>query len=708
MGYNVAMHTFTGQTALISSYDSSKTCIGAYFIQSTGASATDKFIGPCPILVGRNMEMTTAVAGALVHVYKWSDNIHWVFLGDCSSAATTRKVIMYEHNLSANTLTWKGAITLNWSLSGNKTMRGLRALVYEYSTGTVAVAGTAVTGTDTAWQTARVAVGARIGFGSTDPTEITNWYPISAIASDTGLTLENTAGTIDAGSSYVIEELRIATVVTNATATNGGLFLAKGLNPEVFTAANTNIAQATDTDNIRAVYWLADASSVANTTGGGLGVDDTFTNTQHYCWVINGGGGTTATIFKYNLRAALSPSSSKATDAFVLKTGNATTTGNISQVQNGRIFSIAHGDASGVKSFWFVTASRIYRVPESSIEDGSTTFLSAGDQMNEIPPGGTSTYAASGALSSVDYSDFADRLIIMTTAASSTRSYVTAYNTISSPMELIFLADDKQLDQSSSDSGGTIKPTILATVMSAWTEAGYLYLARHGTSATTNQVYVIPFGAHWTYAAAKGQRVITPALSTPGATRFDRVFVNATRQIGDSTFGTPPEAFRVYYRTAGISDNSGDWTLLDETGVISGLDGAESIQLMFEFKTLGTFCVPARIYNCGVVYQDSTTNSHYQPSVALSSIANKIFAWRFGTAWGSTVPTLYIKLYNAVTGDLLVSDDTASPSGTFEKSTDDGDTWSAYDTDDKGNDTTYIRYTPASLADDVKVRALLI
>lgn len=72
------------------------------------------------------------------------------------------------------------------------------------------------------------------------------------------------------------------------------------------------------------------------------------------------------------------------------------------------------------------------------------------------------------------------------------------------------------------------------------------------------------------------------------------------------------------------------------------------------------------------------------------------------------MPTLRIRLYNAETDGLILDDTTtASASGTFEKSTDDGQNWGSYNTTDKGNETTYIRYTPTSLADDIKVRALL-
>jgi hypothetical protein len=57
---------------------------------------------------------------------------------------------------------------------------------------------------------------------------------------------------------------------------------------------------------------------------------------------------------------------------------------------------------------------------------------------------------------------------------------------------------------------------------------------------------------------------------------------------------------------------------------------------------------------------------------------------------------------------LLLDDTTAlQASGIFEKSINDGAAWGSYNTTDKANETTYIRYTPTVLGDDIKVRALL-
>ena len=93
--------------------------------------------------------------------------------------------------------------------------------------------------------------------------------------------------------------------------------------------------------------------------------------------------------------------------------------------------------------------------------------------------------------------------------------------------------------------------------------------------------------------------------------------------------------------------------------------------------------------------------------LANSDLANKRFAWRFSTAFGTATTTLRVRLYDAVTSGLLLDDNTTSPTGTWEKSTDGGTNWVAYNTTDKGNELTYIRYTPATLPDNIKIRPLL-
>jgi hypothetical protein len=149
------------------------------------------------------------------------------------------------------------------------------------------------------------------------------------------------------------------------------------------------------------------------------------------------------------------------------------------------------------------------------------------------------------------------------------------------------------------------------------------------------------------------------------------------------------------------------WNSITPSGELS-ITGTSQIQFRFEFQMLGqVYGIPARLHDFVVTYEDESTLSNYQPSVTYSDETNKRFAWRFATSFGTTVPALRVRLYDAVSGGLLVDDNTSSPTGTFQESTDDGVSWSAWTDADKTNNTTYLRYQPASLADNIKVRALL-
>lgn len=695
---------FNGLTTLISAYDQTKTNLGTIIKQYSGSTNEDVFAGPTKIGIGRPMEASTSVPSAYPHVITYSSDIDWVFLSDNATGAATRRIVMYEYNKNTSEFNWMGFITLTYPPNTNHTIRGFRVVRELYTIGTVGVSGTAVTGSGTTWTTSRLSIGSRIGFGSTDPTQITTWYEISAIGSNTGITLTSNAGVIGANTPYVIEDIMLVTSTTNATATNGGLFVTKGIRPELFTSVGTTIPAAVSTDRIRAVYWLADAATVTNTTACGSAIEDRISWTEQYVYVVNGGGGTTSRIFKYNIRNSLTLALGKDTTSLTLQTGNQTVTGNISQANNSRVVNASHGPGSGINSLYYVTASRIYRCSLSGITAASTTFNT--DVMLETPPGSVNTYAATGALSSIEYSSVIDRFLIMSTGAGGGRSYCSEYNTTSSQMNHIFLVDDKQFDASTADSGSVIHPAILASPFSVWSEGGILYLLRVSTSVSQNQIYTLPILAHRTYAFNTNQLLITPRFDISDSNKIYNVSPKYIAKLGEFTFSLPTESFDMYYRTAGISDNSGSWTELDDYGDLSGVSASE-IQFLFTFRIFGTTCIPARIMGLTLTYEDNTTDSHYEPSVANSSITNRIFGYRQGTLWSSTIPNLRIRIYNAETGSLVIDDDIVSSGfGTFEYSTDGGSSWLSWNSsaDVVGN---YIRYTATSLPNGIRVRSLL-
>jgi hypothetical protein len=678
------------------SISSQMTVVGSVIGKSFPES---EFFGPNPIAISRVFELT-GIGFTYPFVIVYDSNTHWVFLADIGSAAATRRIAFFEYKLDTNQYTYNGLITLTFPTTTAHTITGLRMALDRYSAGTASVSGTAVTGSDTLWQDSRLCVGNRIGFGSTDPTQITQWYEIEAIGSNTSITLTSSAGTIGSG-EYVIEDLRAIVTTTNATTTNGGLFLAKGLRIELFALISTVIPSAVSTDNIRAVYWLKDAETIALTLARGVAIQEKVSWTEHSVYIINTG----VRIFKYNIRAALTVASGASLNAVVAITTATGVTGTVSGSNNGRIAAPKHGPAADVDSLYFVTSSRIYRTALDTILDGQPTVLS--NVMLEVPPGGTSTYPATNTLSAIEYDSAIDKFVVTSTGAAGARSYVTEFRTDSGPMDHIFLVDDKQYDQSLADSDAPVHPAVIASPFAPWSQSGVLHLVRSTSAALSNQMYAIPIGAHWRYANDTNQYIISPAISTSTATRFYSVYANTAKYLGSDTFSIPTEPYRIYYRTSGISDNSGSWTLIPRDGSLTSTSPASFIQFKFEFKIIGSFCIPARINGLLLTYEDSKSDSRYEASIAKSNISTNTFAWLQVLEWDVTPPNLRIRLFNSITRS-LVSDDTINDSlyGTWEYSSD-GTTWNEIDpllSYEVGN---YIRYSATSLPNGIKVSAVL-
>lgn len=777
-------HIFTGVTASLSgtgSYDPNKTMIGTLLKQFTGALSTDKYVSANPpVLV--NIPEITGFSFISPHVYKWSDNIFWVFVLTNAAAAVTRNIGLFEYNYSANTITWKGYITLSGTtIAGAKIIRSLRAFVTNHITGSVTTPGlsTVITGSGTSFQTEGIASGARIGFGTTNPTQVSTWYEISSITDDQHLTL-NSAVNVSA-SSYVIEEIRLAANCTNVTLQNGGIHLIKGLNYGTFTGGGTIISEATSTDNIRASYLLRDKASqvctipvatpavvsgsghgyvagdtvvfsttgtltgpTVNTTfyviatgltannfqfsatlggaavactvssgthtmhsggvniGMGMAVDDFIDNTEHNIYYLNSDNATTTRVHKFNLRAALTVSGGISTNAWLFKTLGVTTVGTVQQVGNGRIFTVNHGPALGIKSLFFVTATRIYRATLADITSNSSGWLS--DYMIENPPGTITTNLATSAMGQVDYSDSLDRLLISTTLAGKHGTYIAQYNPSSPQFEKLFGQISNRTKLTTTDAGA---PDALfsTAALTMWTEAGILFAIPNILTTGLNWLAIVPVGADAYYAGNTNQKIITPKLATPNASRLYRAYVQTNQYEGTFNIGYTPEPIRIYYRTDGIDDNSGAWTELI-SGDLSGITPGDYIQFMIYVDVLGELCIPRKIFAICLIYEDSSQDSHYEPSLTLSSAQNRIFAWRQITSWGSTIPNLRLRLFNVANGFSVLDDDiTISSDGVWQYSTD-GNNWLSWDNtqDTIGN---YIKYTATTLPNNITVRALL-
>jgi hypothetical protein len=721
----------TGTYTSIDSYDSTKWNLGSVIYQYTSLTASESFIGPQKI--GQAYpENDSIYTPFIIDSFTWSSTIDWVFGVRPVSGSTTFAINFYEYNRVSSVYTYKGYLFANsTAVGGTHTLRGFAALYYTY-TGTAFInlkggTGKRVSNSGGGFTTRKIAAGARIGFSTTDPTQVTTWYTIDTINSDNQLdtveviTIYENFGTPEEpellditytqAHLYVIEELRFAHTVTNTTATNGGLFLTKGVNYGDFnTSGTTTILGATGSiDNLKRTYWLADASTVTNTVPCGLAIDGNkkidFDGLTHSAYVIDS---TSTRAYMYNLGASDSITTGKMTltQSNIAVTAAQTVTGTLATLYNGKIATTRHGPGQSIKSLYFVSSTRLYRASVSDIINGKTGWFK--DVRNEIASGASGVVAVSGTLNYIDYDTVSDKFLVYTTAASGNFSYVTKFVDDSGDrFEYNFLFPFRMIKDTAGVTSSSVSlpfNNMITTVYSS-SLGGITHLLRP-VSVNAPTIYSIPISTHWEFASSTNQVAISPIIYTPNSKSFVRVVINNISTLGSEPFVTPLNDIRTYYRTDGIIDNSGKWYLLGPLGDLSFLNGSKSIQFKFEFQMLGiTWGLPGRLLGFTVIYDDLVIQANHQPSVALTT--SKSFAWRFSATYSTTLPDLRVRLYNTTNNQLILDDNTASPEGTFEKTTDGGSNWTSWNNSDKTNETTYIRYTPSGLSDGLKIRAIL-
>jgi hypothetical protein len=324
--------------------------------------------------------------------------------------------------------------------------------------------------------------------------------------------------------------------------------------------------------------------------------------------------------------------------------------------------------------------------------------------MLEAPPGGAVTYSALSSMSQVDYSSTIDRLFVSNTGGR-LGTYVTPYVTAGEQFEKYVGANLSRLKLSTT-AGGASDGLFPQATLTLWTEDGWMFAIPSTTTSGQNWLYVFPFGADAYYNSTSNQHIITPKMATPNATKLYHVYLDHQEYAGTYGLGFPVETYRVWYRTTGIDDNSGAWTEVPVGADLQSAAPGDYIQFKIAFDIMGEICVPTRVYSIVCIYEDDTQDSHYQPSLTKSSATNRQFVWRQESSWGSNIPNMQIRLYNASTGFLVLDDTvTLSTSGTWEYSTN-GTTWNSWSNsaDAIGN---YIRYTATTLPNNITVRALL-
>jgi len=176
----IEFNSSTADIVSYSNYDSTKTILGPSIYQFSGASTYDYYIGPNQTAF-RDITQDTGLSNwGDIDAITYSGDTQWVFvLKGFSTTVSTNDIAMYEFNKSNFNYNYVGSISCIGVDATSRQHQGIKANLSYYTGGTVMVNGTSVTGTSTDWIGNRIPIGAKIGFGSSDPGSISTWYRIS-------------------------------------------------------------------------------------------------------------------------------------------------------------------------------------------------------------------------------------------------------------------------------------------------------------------------------------------------------------------------------------------------------------------------------------------------------------------------------------------------------------------------------------------------
>jgi hypothetical protein len=627
---------------------------------------------------------------------KYDSDTIWLFAASADSAgsgAAAKRILLSTYKKSTNQLNYVGSINASFDPNTFHTCVSIKPSLEFHTTGSVTVIGTQVTGSGTLWQTDGACVGNRIGFGSTSSADITTWYQISSISNNTALTITRGVATdgfvpnlnITGSVPYVIEDFRLLYVnYSDTQPSTRSIILIKGLRPEIFTTSPTALPAATTVDNLRACYRLVDGAT-ANATYSPISLILETKNsfTQQYAYSVSRPAATTISIQRFNVRAPLVLTAGRASSSFDFTTGAQAHGGTDTSPE----YNVMETDNKG--NYYVSHYTRMSRIPTGSIVSGSTTFIA--NHMIENPPGGTGSFALSSQLADITYLPVIDRFYI-SHRQGTIRNYITRF---SSGSQFETQTHVNHINQQSTylvSEFDQLTPHFISTRLSSTYCDGRLFVARAAASSNNNIIYSLPLEADQQFETTSSACIITPELFTPSASAYNKVYVEDTAYFNTTRFAIPREPYTLYYRTSGISDNSGAWTLISPSGSISG--SASSIQFKLTFSTLGYYSIPSRIHGITLLYSSSIIQqaiSNYDPSVLQTNVGSQIFAWRQTAKFNQNIPDLNLNLYS---GSALVLTDSvsASVSGSWEYSTTEGNTWLPWSsTADAVNN--YIRYT---------------
>jgi hypothetical protein len=671
---------------------------------------------------------------------KYNDNIDYLFAPDNGFDAAPRFIFFFKFNKQRNEWRDSGYISINplFTAAQSRTIGNISGHLYRYSSGSVEVNGSGVTGSGTNWADNRIFQGSRIGFGTTDPMQVSAWYEIADVPTNSNLTLQNSSvprQSWQPGTPYVIEELKLITPIRQQTGSINGLVVINGIHENYFN--NTTDAlyqyQSADDDRKRGYYLIRDDNN--SITGTGITSTGLFATaihpertsvTSHDAYLSTYLNSPARFQYhKFNINAPVSASTfiSGATPAgYEFSTALVSAGGALNTFTglNMELVKTSHGLGSGSYNLYHylqqttAATSRIYRLPvddSTILYSGSTSILNF--SMREDPAGGTDTRPIVG-INYMTYVPSIDKFIT-TSAIIGSRITMLKYNngvydyvrygphnayTYNRPGS--WLSDTEQPKQvlTTADTNTTVTST-----------SDILYVAAGPSNATftlsSHTLLAIPIACDWEHAPQTKQWATFPVIETPNAKSYSTIYTKSPKFIGSAALGTLTDQMIIYYRTTGIDDDSGEWKLVPSSGDLSQVPIANRIQFSVAWDVFGSTGLYNRLQGICFTYIDNQQDDHYLASSTESNISANEIVWIQVKLWADNIPELKINIYNNLNNQLLLNDTTTTQvQGVFEYSDDAGNTWYPWDAtkDSIGN---RIKYTANSLPANTNVKIIL-
>ena len=647
-----------------SGYNPNKLNLGPLIQKYTGEKHYDNFIGPKKVYhipldyIGNWTE--------IIRTFEYNDDFNYVLTYFSSSVGQFKQLFLFKHFKKIEEFLYVGRLDLILSPTSNMNhYANILAELYNHTNGTVSTSGTSVTGTNTTWISDRIAVGARIGFGSTEARYITTWFNITAINSNTSITIDASAGTINSNTPYIIEELRImaSSRQTVSPFNQAGLYVAKGLHFGLFRIVLGNsVPMATTVDNQRAVYRLTHPTAPPNDMY--IGTDEKYTNTVHYVYGNNYVASRTNRFYKFNVRASLTDlSSGTSMAAVVAMTANVVAaSGNLYHFT--RVHTPKTGKYAGRNITIVPDSSWSYVIDVDKIKNNSTDFIL--ERIKFMRAGGE-TYATLETRTSPDYNVYDSNLDLY---FGSINRQLFLYK-IEYTLNLGLVDKFGSAVAGSQHEGLIYKHPLNGDFHYIWnipvyqnSDEGLHYINIH--LGRKNSVLVYPMYAESYIAALTKNRLVLPKMSTINASVYKKVFVNNSLNLYDEGFGIRPDAYKLFVRTLGIDDDTGQWTLL-ENNDLTNIQAADYIQFMFEFKIFKKIMIGSRLYSLSLSY-DTNENLPKELTFSLqdTDLNNNIIGFKQKFLFES-LNYLAIEVYNKQNDNLIFKQlSTESTFGNFQ------------------------------------------